>query len=346
MENFRKREKGASLVELIVVIAIIAIISSIAIVSYTMFIKRAKIIKAEQELIQVYNLIYMEADQNGFEIGTNSNGDTALYVSTSGNKIVLIYNDSPQMYPEDNWDIDDILNWQDEEKWNNLLRDLIDVATDDIGMFSGKFELDPKEDIAIFNSERNEVEVVSIRNLTYILENKEDLRSRKEIIVTTLKDVETTTRFLSDLEASRGNLVPKGRIRDGFDDVEELNFELWFVWTAAAGFVKHEEFSGTLDVTYQIYLENTSKTAEELETINQKLKGEEEDGVPLFMIQMTHSDNKIISDYPDVIEAKIWFNREPFDRDEYDLLQDEKTKIKIIFTINITDVRIKSGDND
>lgn len=345
MKNFHKSEKGVSLVELIVVIAIIAIISSIAIVSYTMFIRRAKTIKADQELIQVYNLIYMEADQNGIEVGTNGNGDTALYVSTSGNKIVLIYNDAPQLSPETDWDINDIANWQDEENWNELLRDLIDKVTNDIEMFSGKFELDPEEETALFNSEIGEVEVVSVRNLTYILENNENLRSRKEIIITTLKDVETVTRFLSDLEASRGNLVPEGRVREGFDDVEELYFELWFVWTAAAGFVKHEEFSGDLEIVYNISIENSSKTAQELEEINERLRGEPE-GEPLFKIETTHDDYKITSDYPDVVEAKIWFNREPFDKDEYDLLQDEKTKIKITFTINITNVHIKSSVND
>lgn len=346
MKNFSKRQKGASLVELIVVIAIIAIISSIAIVSYTMFIRRAKSIKADQELIQVYNLIYMEADQNGFEIGKNVHGDTALYVSTSGNKIVLIYNDAPQLSPEANWNINDINNWDDEENWNILLRELIDVATDDIRMFSGKFELDPAEETAIVDSVTGEVTVVSTRNITYILENNEELRSKKELVVTTLKDVETTIRFLSDLESSSGKLVPKGAIREGFDDVEVLNFELWFVWTAAAGFVKHEEFSGTLEISYEIFIENTSKTDAELEIINQKFKGEDVDGSPLFTIELTHLDNKIVSDYPDVVEAKISFNREPDDKDEYDLLQDEKTKIKIIFTLNITDVHIKSGDND
>ena len=62
------KQKGVSLVELLVVMAILVILAAVAIVSYTMFIRRAKTSKAEQELIQVYNLIYMMASENTIQI--------------------------------------------------------------------------------------------------------------------------------------------------------------------------------------------------------------------------------------------------------------------------------------
>ena len=136
------KQKGVSLVELLVVMAILAILLSIAIVSYTMFIRRAKTSKAEQELIQVYNLIYMMASENTIQIGQNEHLETALYVTTSGNKIVLMYNDKPtEMYPSSEWDYENILHWEHEDHWNFLLRELIHEVTGDIKMFSGLLNL-------------------------------------------------------------------------------------------------------------------------------------------------------------------------------------------------------------
>lgn len=340
------KQKGSSLVELIVVMTIIGIIMSIAIVSYTVFIKNAKRVKVDQELTQVYNLIYMEANQFGVEIGRNNNNppSPALYVTTSGNKIVLIFNDAPSKGLDEQWQWHDIKNWEDESNWNKLINDLINDVTGDINMFSGRFELDPTEDTAeeyILGEGDKKVDIIQKRNLTYILENDEELRSKKELIVTTLKDVETVTRFLSDLETdNNGNLVPKGR-KVKHDDIDEIKFELWFVWTAAAGYVKYEEFIGDLVIEFdiRIFKEGVSNDDPEIIAANNIINNKED---PIFEITFEHEGhvgkNKITSDYPEMIEVTLSFKREPHNQQEYNLIKN--SQLELVFTINIENVSI------
>lgn len=338
-----KGEKGVSLVELIVTIAILAILTSVAIISYTVFIKRAKTSKAEQELTQVYNLIYMQADQQTIEIGQNENFETALYVTTSGNKIVLMFNDVPtKPISSEDWDYNDINNWQFEDNWNELLRDLIDEVTGDIKMFSGLFELDPEEPIVEVVA-GGQIGVIELRNITYILEKDESLRSRKELLVTTINDVETITRFLSDLERTEGKLVPPGRVfNEG--EVEELVFEVWFVWTAAAGFVLSDELKGDLIVDYHIYLESDTLNVEELIAANNSINGNGNFSNRLFAIEIIKNPT-LTTDYPDFLTVKVKFNREPYNHYEYNLIQ--TNNIKIEFTIKIEDIRlVKDSVND
>lgn len=335
------KQKGSSLVELIVVMTIIGIIMSIAIVGYTVFIKNAKKVKSDQELTQVYNLIYMEANQNGIEVGRNTNGNPSLYVSTSSNKIVFIFNDAPNTNLEEGWDMEDLDNWKDEANWNKLINDLIHEVTGDINMFAGRFELDPKEDtaeIVKYNDDLEEIRIVSKRHLTYILENDEELRSKKEVIVTTLRDVETITRILNDLETDQSKkLVPPGRVNSA-NDVTQVDFEIWVVWSAASGFVKTDEFEGILDVSFEVRLKNDALNEQELIEANNLINEE-----ALFKIEFDFKDgNQIVSDHPEVIDVSIMFNREPKNKEEYDLIKN--SQLELIFTISIGNVKIKSSE--
>lgn len=82
----RKKEKGFTLVELIVVIAIIAILSSVAIVGYTQFINNAKSSNAYNEFNQVYNVIYTDAAAVGLD-------GSAWHVSTDGANITVTFDE-------------------------------------------------------------------------------------------------------------------------------------------------------------------------------------------------------------------------------------------------------------
>lgn len=331
------KQKGVSLVELLVVMAILAILLSIAIVGYTVFIRRAKTSKAEQELIQVYNLIYMMASENTIQIGQNEHLETALYVTTSGNKIVLMYNDKPtERYSE--WDYEDIHHWEHEDNWNELLRDLIDEVTGDIGMFSGLFELDPTENTAIRNEVHGQIEVVENRNITYILENNEELRSKKELIVTTINDVETITKYLSDLEARAGKLVPKGRVVDDSTETEMIEYEVWYVWTAGAGYVLGERLTGNIELDYEVLIESSTLNAEELEAAYKLINGLDDEGnvIPgerLFKIELIYHTGTTETDFPDVITIRLSFNREPKNKYEYDLIQNNIVKLQLTLKI-------------
>lgn len=55
------KNKGFTLVELIVVIAIVAILAAISMASYSRFVDAAKNSTANNELNQVYNVIYIDA---------------------------------------------------------------------------------------------------------------------------------------------------------------------------------------------------------------------------------------------------------------------------------------------
>lgn len=81
----RKREKGFTLVELIVVIAIVAILASVAIVGYTQFISNARDSKAQAELDQVYNVLYANVVATPYEEGV----ENGLKVSVSGGVLVF-----------------------------------------------------------------------------------------------------------------------------------------------------------------------------------------------------------------------------------------------------------------
>lgn len=334
------KQKGVSLVELLVVMAILVILAAVAIVSYTMFIRRAKTSKAEQELIQVYNLIYMMASENTIQIGQNEHLETALYVTTSGNKIVLMYNDKPtEMYSE--WDYENPLHWEHEDYWNFLLRELIDEVTGDIGMFSGLFELNPTEKTAIISEVHGQVEVVENRNITYILENNEELRSKKELIVTTINDVETITKYLSDLEAQAGKLVPKGRVVDASTEAEMIEYEVWYVWTAGAGYVLGERLTGNIELDYEVLIESSTLNAEELAAAYKLINGLDDEGERLFTIETVNHTGTTMTDFPDVITIRLSFNREPKNKYEYDLIQNNIVKLQL--TLKITNIELVEG---
>lgn len=343
------KQKGVSLVELLVVMAILAILLSIAIVGYTMFIRRAKTSKAEQELIQVYNLIYMEAHEKTIEIGTNSAGEVALFVTTSGNKIVLMFNDLPSKftdYGSDGFDFNNIDHWENEDLWNDLLEDLINTVTGDIGMFSGLFELNPTENTAIISEVHGQVEVVENRNITYILENNEELRSKKELIVTTINDVETITKYLSDLEAQAGKLVPEGRVVDASTETEMIEYEVWYVWTAGAGYVLGERLTGNIELDYEVLIESSTLNAEELAAAYKLINGLDDEGnvIPgerLFKIETVNHTGTTMTDFPDVITIRLSFNREPKNKYEYDLIQNNTVKLQL--TLKITNIGLVEG---
>ena len=61
----KKRKKGFTLVELLVVIAILAILSTVSVVGYTSFINKAKESNAKNELHQVINMIQAELVDDG-----------------------------------------------------------------------------------------------------------------------------------------------------------------------------------------------------------------------------------------------------------------------------------------
>jgi prepilin-type N-terminal cleavage/methylation domain-containing protein len=341
------KQKGVSLVELLVVMAILSILAAIAIVSYTMFIRRAKTSKAEQELIQVYNLIYMMASENTIQIGQNEHLETALYVTTSGNKIVLMYNDKPtEMYSSGEWDYENILHWEHEDYWNVLLRELIDEVTGDIGMFSGLFELNPTEKTAIISEVHGQVEVVENRNITYILENNEELRSKKELIVTTINDVETITKYLSDLEAQAGKLVPTDRVVDASTETEMIEYEVWYVWTAGAGYVLGERLTGNIELDYEVLIESSTLNAEELAAAYKLINGLDDEGnvIPverLFTIEIVNHTGTTMTDFPDVITIRLSFNREPKNKYEYDLIQNNIVKLQL--TLKIRNIELVEG---
>ncbi len=341
------KQKGVSLVELLVVMAILAILLAIAIVGYTMFIRRAKTSKAEQELIQVYNLIYMMASENTIQIDQNEHLETALYVTTSGNKIVLMYNDKPtDMYSSSEWDYENILHWEHEDCWNFLLRELIDEVTGDIGMFSGLFELNPTENTAIISEVHGQVEVVENRNITYILENNEELRSKKELIITTINDVETITKYLSDLEAQAGKLVPTGRVVDASTEAEMIEYEVWYVWTAGAGYVLGERLTGNIELDYEVLIESSTLNAEELAAAYKLINGLDDEGnvIPgerLFKIEIVNHTGTTMTDFPDVITIRLSFNREPKNKYEYDLIQNNIVKLQL--TLKISNIELVEG---
>lgn len=353
----KENQKGVSLVELIVVMAILAILAGVAFIGYTAFIKRAKVLKAEQELIQVYNLIYMSANERTIEIGQNKSLATSLFVTTDKNKIVLMFNDLPSEltdYGSDGFDFNNINHWENEDLWNELLRDLIDEVTGDIKMFSGRFELDPVEKTAE-SLENGQVAIIEKRNITYILENNEELRQKKELVVMTVNDVETITEFLRDLETTRGVLVPEGRANKDENEVEEISYELWFIWTAAGSMIKNDnnaffdDLEGTLNFSYNIILENPNLTAEELLAANRLINGItlNEDGSEFYLpsrelfkinVEYEDIDNKITTNFATYLTFKLSFNREPFNKEEYMLIQEGN--IKLEFIINITDISL------
>ena len=129
-------------------------------------------------------------------------------------------------------------------------------------MFSGHFELNPTENTAIISEVHDKVEVVENRNITYILENNEELRSKKELIVTTINDVETITKYLSDLEAQAGKLVPKGRVVDASTEAEMIEYEVWYVWTAGAGYVLGERLTGNIELVRSFNRKGSTLNAE------------------------------------------------------------------------------------
>lgn len=77
------RSKGFTLVELIVVIAIVAILASISAVGYSQFVSSAKNSTANNELNQVYNVIYSDAARPG-EIKEYA-------VTTDGSKLKFLF---------------------------------------------------------------------------------------------------------------------------------------------------------------------------------------------------------------------------------------------------------------
>lgn len=84
METVRKN-KGFTLVELIVVIAIVAILAAVGIVGYSQFIKEARNSNARNELNQVYNVIFVDAAKPD---------ELKEYdITTSGGKLVFEFGD-------------------------------------------------------------------------------------------------------------------------------------------------------------------------------------------------------------------------------------------------------------
>lgn len=79
------KNKGFTLVELIVVIAIVAILSAVSFVGYTQFIKSARNSNASNELNQVYNVIYVEAAK---PIELNE-----FKTTTSGGKLKFVFDE-------------------------------------------------------------------------------------------------------------------------------------------------------------------------------------------------------------------------------------------------------------
>ena len=76
------KNKGFTLVELIVVIAIVAILAAVGIVGYTQFIKNARETAAQSELDQVVNVLRTEA-----AVEPIKDGDTVLVEFTGGKLI-------------------------------------------------------------------------------------------------------------------------------------------------------------------------------------------------------------------------------------------------------------------
>jgi hypothetical protein len=256
-----------------------------------------------------------------------------------------MYNDKPtEMYSE--WDYENPLHWEHEDYWNFLLRELIDEVTGDIGMFSGLFELNPTEKTAIISEVHGQVEVVENRNITYILENNEELRSKKELIVTTINDVETITKYLSDLEAQAGKLVPEGRVVDASTETEMIEYEVWYVWTAGAGYVLGERLTGNIELDYEFLIESSTLNAEELAAAYKLINGLDDEGnvIPaerLFKIETVNHTGTTMTDFPDVITIRLSFNREPKNKYEYDLIQNYIVKLQL--TLKITNIGLVEG---
>ncbi len=77
------RNKGFTLVELIVVIAIVAILASISMVGYSKFITNARDSNAYNEFNQVYNVIFIDASR------PNESDD--YHISTNGGKLTISF---------------------------------------------------------------------------------------------------------------------------------------------------------------------------------------------------------------------------------------------------------------
>lgn len=93
----KKREKGFTLVELIVVIAIVAILASVAIVGYTQFIKNARNTKAQSELDQMYNVLYSDVvaipyeNTKTYKVGDNDVEYVALTVNSKSGMLNFVF---------------------------------------------------------------------------------------------------------------------------------------------------------------------------------------------------------------------------------------------------------------
>ena len=213
-------------------------------------------------------------------------------------------------------------------------------------MFSGHFELNPTEKTAIISEVHGQVEVVENRNITYILENNEELRSKKELIVTTINDVETITKYLSDLEAQAGKLVPTDRVVDASTETDEIEYEVWYVWTAGAGYVLGERLTGNIELDYEVLIESSTLNAEELAAAYKLINGLDDEGnvIPverLFKIETVNHTGTTMTDFPDVITIRLSFNREPKNKYEYDLIQNNIVKLQL--TLKIKDIGLVEG---
>ncbi|WP_026400291.1 type IV pilin protein [Acholeplasma equifetale] len=84
-------KKGFTLVELIVVIAIIAVLSTVSIVGYSVFIESANKSKANQELVQIENVMKASA-LSAEQISVTTDDDThRLDLEIIGNTTTLVF---------------------------------------------------------------------------------------------------------------------------------------------------------------------------------------------------------------------------------------------------------------
>lgn len=96
-----KRNKGFTLVELIVVIAIVAILAAVGIIGYTQFISNARNTKAQSELDQLINVLYADSLVEGItlsELVEEEDSEKVVVDVPSQGKVVFANDISPEEF--------------------------------------------------------------------------------------------------------------------------------------------------------------------------------------------------------------------------------------------------------